>query len=131
MARYEHMSWCVGVHDEHGECEIRRGNCDARSDEPGVYLNGVPCDHVYLQVNESAITEPDQIAAMMGWLVELQTKLTASVVETDCDQHYHNFDHTYTDHADGCPYMLPCPVCDDGLCARCDAVEYCDGGCLP
>lgn len=103
MPRYEHMTWCDGTHDDEGACLLERGNADHRSDEPGCALVGAPCNSAHLSVRDAAIVGMEQCNQLVGWLHELTALLLASAAETDCDQHYHNFDRDYNDHAEGCP----------------------------
>jgi hypothetical protein len=135
MPRYNHMSWCVGQHDEFGECELTRGNTDPGSDEPGALLNGAPCDHVYLLVREAHINTMAEAHQLAAWLQELATLLLASDAEGDCDQHYHNLDGDGNDHIEGCPATWEeCPGCGDewdcDVCNNTPALQ-CKGECLP
>jgi len=133
MPRYEHMPWCVDVHEDDGTCLLVEQIGDAQYG-CRVFLTGTHCDSQQLQLEGMVVTD-EEVAALLNAINELRTPFLAGLPASDCDLHYHNFDANYNDHVEGCPALWErCPSCGDVWnCDVCNNMPttQCQGECLP
>jgi hypothetical protein len=101
--RAEHMSWCIGKHDD-GDCVVKTvlPFGDRRDGYQSVMvLNGVPCDHLRIDSEPAHVVlcGVDDLDAYLQHLTDvaaqldaLRARFVASQNEEDCDGHDHSDD---------------------------------------
>lgn len=72
----EHMTWCVGNHDEYGACFI---DVQVPDSEAVVHLEGVPTDHQHVEVLE-VMTSVGEIDAVIAVLTQMRDRFAAQDV---------------------------------------------------